>query len=574
MRLPQKPFEFIRLSNFKRIVVLGSLGLFLFSITGIYSLQNHHEVIIEESDSSDPFVRPSHINASNLDVIQTTFYEKITFDARKDKYLEERLQGVDVAQVLVMDYLQSKIQFRPNQTMKAPKYLASNFSLVHSYATSLKDKKYDRSDFRELARRGRAAYISFLLTRNIKETHSLSPGVSLKSIQHQFNQILKLQTTSLFPFTAFKFKSITEMFESFAYQDPSSFGIVITTGTERFYLTYHAILSLREVLGVRAPIEVHYGGHSDLHPKLVEAFNKLPNVKTVNLLEIFPHEVSKFSWVSLKPFAILAASFRTVIYMDNDVLFFSNPVQVLQSDLFKKTGQLYYHDRTILNPEWAKGPVWLASIITSPSPSSESLRYMTGRSHHEMDSSFMVVDKGRPGIFLSLLLTCRMNSKIEREKTTYVKTYGDKESFWIANELLRVPFSFSTGLAGSLGYFNEQETQKVEGRMVVCGFWLLHLNETGHPFFWNGGGVLKDRKATPKTGFEFIEIEGLTMSVEGKGDGESGEYFGDFCFRQKDELVSSFNDEEMARLERYKSMFLTDFFAKGLLGVGQKWFKF
>ncbi|KAI9324189.1 hypothetical protein BDR26DRAFT_943310 [Obelidium mucronatum] len=53
------------------------------------------------------------------------------------------------------------------------------------------------------------------------------------------------------------------------------------------------------------------------------------------------------------------------------------------------------------------------------------------------------------------------------------------------------------------------------------------------------------------------------MSVEGKGDGESGEYFGDFCFRQKDELVTSFNDDELDLLKQFKSKFLTEFVSEG-----------
>ncbi|KAI9331344.1 mannosyltransferase putative-domain-containing protein [Obelidium mucronatum] len=506
MHLRQKTFELIRLSNAKRKkVALGYIGLFIFIIAGLDYLRS---VLIEESSGES-------LNTSSL---------------------EDRLRQVDVAQAIVLDYFQTEIE---SKTAKPPKYVMSNFSLAHSFALSLVNTEYDRTDFRELARRGRAAYISFLLKKN-------SEGllISIGSIQHQFDQILQLQTASVFPFVTPKFKSIPAMHESFASQDESSFGFVITCGTARFYMTYHAILSLREIFGINAPIEVHYGGDADLHPKLAEAFNKLPNVKAVNLVEIFPIEAAEFFWTSLKPFAILATSFRTAIYMDTDVLFFTNPIQILQSELFKKTGQLYYHDRTMLNPQWFEGPKWLSSLITSPSPSSKSLRYMNGHSVHEMDSSFMVVDKGRPGILFSLLLTCRMNSKLEREKTTYVKTYGDKESFWIANELLRVPFSFNSHLGG------------VEGRTVVCGPWLLHVNESGDPFFWNGGGVLKDRTATPQTGFEFINLEGWMMSA--------GEYYGEFCVRQKKELVWSLDEQVLALLERYKSLFSTDFFTVGI----------
>ncbi|KAI9334429.1 mannosyltransferase putative-domain-containing protein [Obelidium mucronatum] len=537
-------------SNGKKVLALG----FFFLVTGLYQLQKPQN-IAREGCGTYGGICPAHDGIrSNLTTASTGKniefddhpVEDISFDPKEDENLGDRLQQVDIAQVLLLDYFQDPSK----QTVQPTK---SNFSLVHSYAVSLNDTNYDRADFSELARRGRAAYISFLLNENPKELYSLVSDISTGTTQQQLNQILEKQTVSLFPFVAHKFKSITEMHALFASQEQSSFGIAITCGTSQFYITYHVILSLRQIFGIYDPIEVFYAGYSDLRPKMVETLNKLKNVKTVNLLRVFPQEASEYSSWSLKPFAILAASFKTVMYMDTDVLFFSNPLQVLDSNLFKKHGQLYYHDRTMFDPRTPQGPGWFQSLLTSPSPSGRSLRYLTDKTAHEMDSGFMVFDKSRPGILFSLLLTCRMNSKIEREKTLYENTYGDKESFWFANELLRVPYAFNPYFGGTFGYYNVGESQKVRGRAAVCGIRLLQLNESGDPFFWNGGGVLKDRKATV---FEFLDFERLALGVEG-GD-PKGEYFGDFCFRQADSLVWSLTEEQMILFERYKAIYLTD----------------
>ncbi|KAI9346179.1 mannosyltransferase putative-domain-containing protein [Obelidium mucronatum] len=528
----------------KKASLAGILLLFLSTLA--YNAQYLRRVFHLDLACSD---------GSNDTVLTRSFEAHVIHKEYKDP-----LHDIDVAQVRILDWLQTGLQLTESD-------LQSNFSLVHSYATSLKTVEYNRANFRQLARRGRAAFISFLLKENLTGSNLLSLlEDSDGTIQQQLNQILEQQTESLFPFVTSTFKSIPEMYALFASQDQNSFGIAITCGTNQFYITYHVILSLRQIFGIDDPIEVFYAGDNDLRPKMVEAFNNLTNVKTVNLLDIFPQEASEFSSWSLKPFAILAASFRTVMYMDTDVLFFSNPLQVLQSDLFKNTGQLYYHDRSMLDGRIEDGPIWFKSLLTTPSPSAASLRYLNGHTSHEMDSGFMVFDKSWPGIFFSLLLTCRMNSKIEREKTLYENTYGDKESFWFANEFLRVPFLFNPYFGGTLGYFNEEESRKVPDHYVICGIWLLQLNEFGDPFMWNGGGVLKDREATPYMGFDFLDHEGLALSVEGFEEDRRGEYLEDFCFRQNNTLVWEVSEENRAIIDEYRVLYLTDV-SKLRLGV-------
>ncbi|KAI9346178.1 mannosyltransferase putative-domain-containing protein [Obelidium mucronatum] len=477
------------------------------------------------------------------------------FESRRALHGTDAVSGehlVDVAQVHLLDYLHSVSDSRSKDEFKLSDLRAS-WKHAHSYAQSLETVDYNRADFSELSRRVRAVYIASLLKDGAGSLYSEEESVI--AFHNRLAGILETQASCLFPFVSPHFKSIPKLLESFASLPESSIGIAFTCGTGQFYVTYHAILSLRKIFSLHTPIEVFYAGDSDLHPSMVKAFNLLENVKAINLLTYFPTEATEFSSWSLKPFVILASSYRTVLFMDSDILFFNNPLNVLESKLFKKTGQLYYHDRTNNEQKFVPGTEWFRSLLVEPSKSAASLRYLTGRTSHEMDSGFIALDKSRPGNLFSLLLACRMNSKIEREQTLYKYTYGDKESFWFANELLRVPFSFSPHFGSVLGTLNKERSQN--GFQVVCGVWLLQLDESGVPFWWNGGGVLRDRGATPQKGFEFLEFEKMAFDLDIPGKRIANQWSPGHCFNQTEEYVRDLSNEEKTLLQRYKELYVT-----------------
>ncbi|KAI9325581.1 mannosyltransferase putative-domain-containing protein, partial [Obelidium mucronatum] len=228
------------------------------------------------------------------------------------------------------------------------------------------------------------------------------------------------------------------------------------------------------------PIEVHYAGELDLPLDMVTALNTLPNVKCVNLLSHFPNELDNFATWSLKPFSLLAASFRNVIFIDADVLFFKNPATAILKDskIFKKYRQLFFHDRTI-DRRWGAYSRWFRKAQPVLTPYAESLRFLNGLSRHELESGVVALDKGDPGILHSLIYACKMNSAQVRNET-YSHVHGDKETFWMAMEMARVPFRFTPGYSGAVGYLDSE----VEG--LVCGN-MFHSDEELEPFWWNGG---------------------------------------------------------------------------------------
>lgn len=115
-----------------------------------------------------------------------------------------------------------------------------------------------------------------------------------------------------------------------------------------------------------------YAGDNDLpieYRQLIEeiALNSTTGgtIRTVDLHKLFPdpHGVMNMpgGW-ALRPFAILASSFKKVILSDADTVFLQNPELLLEEPGFKKTGALFYHDR-LLSPASQDTYDWLDNML-------------------------------------------------------------------------------------------------------------------------------------------------------------------------------------------------------------------
>jgi hypothetical protein len=126
----------------------------------------------------------------------------------------------------------------------------------------------------------------------------------------------------------------------------------------------------------------------------------------------------------MKPFAMLASNFSQVILSDADVFFFKKPESFLEDTGFKKTGSLFFYDRT-LGPNWDRGRKWMLSFLPIMRPHVRKSRWLQLRSTHEQESGVVAIDKSKA--VLGLMATCKMNDKRERDGVTYDRVYGDKE---------------------------------------------------------------------------------------------------------------------------------------------------
>ncbi|KAI8608832.1 mannosyltransferase putative-domain-containing protein [Chytriomyces sp. MP71] len=375
-----------------------------------------------------------------------------------------------------------------------PFNVRTTWNRVHQYALHLaKDPTYEKTDFLQLGRRVRAHRIAYVI---LHDKPSLITLLSLATSDHdepasavhdalliELENIETILAKHLYGWIMPRYPSVAALQKEFSTATGNKdleLGIVLTTGQWHFELAAHAIITLRDVLKCDLPIEIQYAGPNDLTPDMHKAFNAMPGVRTVDVLDRFDSSVGVAGW-AIKPFAILASRFRTVIFMDADALLFQNPENLVRtSTLFKQYGTLFYHDRTVKN---GGNLNWFKGINPTYTRYASSLRYMDDRSHNEMESGVVVVDKGRTGNLVGMLMTCVLNSRVERDGMTYKHMHGDKESFWMSWDIARVPFKFTPAFGGAVGYKNEKGN--------VCGG-LFHTDEYLKPLWWNGG-VIKNK---------------------------------------------------------------------------------
>nr|BAJ98975.1 predicted protein [Hordeum vulgare subsp. vulgare] len=265
----------------------------------------------------------------------------------------------------------------------------------------------------------------------------------------------------LFPWTAPYFPDHMTLHSHFK---KGGRGIVLTAGDDQAPFLLTTIPTFRK-LGCDLPIEVMYLGDSDLSEDYRQELEDLDGVITRDIAQMVNDEGWKLAGWAAKPFAILFSSFREVIFIDADSLFFVNPEVLFEDPAYQKTGALFFKDRLIM-PENKKR--WLQQILPKPiSRQVKQSRFWTGDSGHMQESGVVVVDKWRH--FVALLLVTRMNgpdrdgNKDEGRVGVYDMVYGDKETFWIGWELVGdLDYAFHQGDAGIMGTVQTHELSEEE----------------------------------------------------------------------------------------------------------------
>ena len=230
-------------------------------------------------------------------------------------------------------------------------------------------------------------------------------------------------------------------------------------------------------------------------------------------------------WAS-KAFALLMSSFREVIYLDADALFFVNPETLFDDPGYTDTGALFFRDR-VLNAGGDRKE-WLKSILPKPiSRRAQESRYWTGDGSEQQESGAMAIDTWRH--MMALLTITRMNGPdrgddpVTGAKGVYSMFYGDKETFWLGFELAGdTDYSFHTGPCGNMGtvsqtttlhypkipVLSQEQAEKDQAQAkqdnrthflyTVRSPQLLHLDRNGRPLWWNGW-ILDDKYLDDKS---------------------------------------------------------------------------
>ncbi|KAH9273446.1 hypothetical protein BASA83_004112 [Batrachochytrium salamandrivorans] len=258
-------------------------------------------------------------------------------------------------------------------------------------------------------------------------------------------------------------------------------GIVMTTGSNYALVAKHSITMIR-YLGSSLPVQIMYCGNDDLKRADRSILADIPGVELVDLSQSLNLPKCRKGWEN-KPLAVLASRFQHVILMDADSLFIQAPDVIFEFAGYRETGALLYRDRTLGNGFFGYGERFAALMKKVAKPFIGNLLYkdsrlMQAKSSDEMESGVVVYDKLKT--MPALLMTCLLNQPPFME-VLYKASHGDKESYWMSYETMRIPFSIGFGNGGAIG-----RLEKHEGKTMVCGP-MFHQDEDGKPLWFNGG---------------------------------------------------------------------------------------
>lgn len=310
-------------------------------------------------------------------------------------------------------------------------------------------------------------------------------------------------------------------------------GIVIAVGNKYVRFACHTIKVIREIYKSSLPIEVFYNGPEDLSPDSIEMFDSMPMVKSVNLKKFV--SIDLVEW-DIKPFAILFSSFKNVILMDADSIFMQNPEILLEDEGYKRTGAIFFRDRTLFPGDFEKSR-WVSRLVPEPhSPSLRTNRIFLGQSIYELEAGVVVMDKSRH--FVGLLTICSINLPKSKEQIR-LETYGEKETFWIGLELVEEVYEFFPQKPGSLGQTFVGDV-KHEKQQMVCGH-LAHFDRRGELFWFNDGIVANKRD--PEWANDLADLQYVA---------KEGEWTPYLCIYGN---ITALTPEQLNRIEEIKKLF-------------------
>ncbi|KAF9567262.1 hypothetical protein EC968_003466 [Mortierella alpina] len=327
-----------------------------------------------------------------------------------------------------------------------------------------------------------------------------------------------------FPWILNHYNSSYDLYRSYSRSKEGGRGIIMCVGNHHTQYARPALKALREVVKSKLPVEIYYNGQFDLSAENRAWFEQFENVRTIDITTVLDNNLLQLSGWAVKPFALLVSRFSEAILMDSDAYFLDDPAVMFEDDGYKEVGTVYFYDRTLFPGYGGDEKAWIESFLPSMSNHPSKTRWFNRKGAHEMESGVVVFDKRRH--LLGLLAICKMNDRHEREQVTYIKSWGDKETFWIGLEMIQERYSFVRyrgGVIGNVGdaipykevlpqdeieRYNQgdapltatnpidpktkiQTHRKYANMDRVCGN-QLHFDQRGQPLWWNSG-VVRDK---------------------------------------------------------------------------------
>ncbi|KAG5192811.1 mannosyltransferase putative-domain-containing protein [Tribonema minus] len=276
-------------------------------------------------------------------------------------------------------------------------------------------------------------------------------------------------------------------------------GIAVAAGSRQAAWVYTHVRHLRR-LGCALPVEVFYNGAADLDADAVALLAREPGVSVLDLSRLVDAAAAALETWSMKAFTVLLSSFAEVILMDADAIFLRDPTLLFFEPPYARAGALFYRDRLVVPQRHQRA--WLEAVLPAPlSPAARASRLYSGAGSHDAESGVAVYNKVKR--FKGVLAAALLNSGAAKSYF-YEHVYGDKETFWLAHEMVREPYAFAAHPAGILGPRPElrpggppggDERVNAQPRHHACAEQIIHLAEDGAPLWLNAWLVTRDKGA-------------------------------------------------------------------------------
>ncbi|KAI4746460.1 hypothetical protein E4T50_03212 [Aureobasidium sp. EXF-12298] len=292
--------------------------------------------------------------------------------------------------------------------------------------------------------------------RDSKDLSAFTSGSRVEAIRQYetYRSFLSNMSATLFPWTSPYFSDHMTLH---GHMYNAGRGIAISGSNAQASYIKTAISSFR-AMGCTLPVEIMYLGDEDMSEDTRADLETMPDVITRDLKKMVDDHGWEIKGWAGKAHAAFMSSFREVILLDADVLFFDNPELLFNEPGYVDTGALFFSDRTIF-PQDKR--TFLRKILPKPVSSKvKENRWWKGETCEGQEAGVVVVDKWRH--FLSVFLTTRLNGPdrddTDTSKGTYSYWWGDKETWWISFELAGdTDYHFHQGGTGNMGTVSNTE---------------------------------------------------------------------------------------------------------------------
>lgn len=199
-------------------------------------------------------------------------------------------------------------------------------------------------------------------------------------------------------------------------------GIVVCGGGVRYFTNAWVCINMLRHLGCRLPVQLWHLGAKEMDATMARLMVPL-GVECVDASTVRrEHPARILSGWELKPYSILHAPYREVLFLDADNVPVVDPTFLFDTPQFRKTGAIFWPDYT-RGKDMKSAPIWRSCGLRQPNES-------------EFESGQIVVDKAR--CWRALRLTMWFN---ENSDFYYRHLHGDKETFHLAFRMLRKSYS-------------------------------------------------------------------------------------------------------------------------------------